>query len=178
MKILGYRANRVGRISISPSLIKFKINQHDSLRLLTSTGEQVWLHTGFKNGGSIRGHNVAVDRKRGRIYVSESSADRITAFDLHGNRLWQIQQVESPSSLMVDDLTGNLWCSGGESILGGETIVFDGSGNEVAAYPCQAVDMAYDPHTDAFWLVGKKILKIDRNGDVIFREAVDGPLFC
>jgi hypothetical protein len=56
----------------------------------------------------------------------------------------------------------------------GETIVFDGSGNEVVAYPCRAIDIAYDPRTDAFWLVGYQIIKLTRSGDVVFKEAVDG----
>ena len=73
---------------------------------------------------------------------------------------------------MVDPLTGNLWCSGH-----GEIVVFDQSGAVVADYPCRVVDMAYDASTDAFWLVGKQILKLDRSGKILFRESGDGWFF-
>jgi tetratricopeptide (TPR) repeat protein len=147
--------------------------EHDALQLLTSTGERLWSHEGFKNAEEVGGVPVAIDRKRGRIYAMENTADRINAFDLQGNKLWQIQRIKV-STLLVDERTGNLWCSGGPLLNTGETIVFDGGGNEVAAYPCRAVDIAYDPQTDAFWLVGYQIVKLTRSGEVLFREDVDG----
>lgn len=35
--------------------------------------------------------------------------------------------------------------------------------------------MAYDPHTDAFWLVGTEILKLSREGKILFRQSVSSP---
>jgi serine/threonine protein kinase/tetratricopeptide (TPR) repeat protein len=146
---------------------------NNGLRAFTSAGVEVWSQTGLSTCGQVGGKCVAIDRKRGRVYVAETVADRITAFDLQGNKLWQIQQVEA-NCLMVDDRTGNLWCSGGPRIDSGETIVFDDGGNEVTAYPYVAIDMAYDPHTDAFWLVGTQILKLTRDGEIAFKESIDG----
>jgi tetratricopeptide (TPR) repeat protein len=149
------------------------LDNTDGLRVLTSAGEQVWSLTGLNIQGQLGGKCVTIDRKRSRIYVGDSVAHRIIALDLQGNKLWQIQQVRV-NTLMVDDRTGNLWCSGGPRLDMGETIVFDDGGNEVAAYPWVAIDMAYDPHADAFWLVGEQIIKLTRSGDVAFKVAVDG----
>ena len=154
----------------------FEKNQshHDGLRAITSKGKVIWSHTGFNNCETVSGvHGVAIDPKRGRIYIRENVANRIVAFDLKGNKLWQIQRIEA-GPLVVDPQTGNIWCSVGNRLNTGETVVFNTNGNEVAAYPYRAVDMVYDPHSDAFWLVGYQIIKLARNGDVLFREKVEG----
>jgi hypothetical protein len=150
------------------------MRHHDELRAMDASGIQLWSHSGFNNAETVGGvHGIAIDAKRGRIYVRENVTDRITAFDLSGEKLWHIDNVEV-GTLMVDDRTGNLWSSGGPNLKSGETVVFDSDGNEVAAYPYRAIDMVYDPHTDAFWLVGYEIIKLSRDGKILFREAVEG----
>jgi len=147
---------------------------HDCLRLLTAAGEELWRHEGFNCCQTVGGvHGVAVDRSRERIYIRENVADRILAFDFLGRKLWQVEQIEA-STLAIDDKTGHLWCSGGPRLNSGETVVLDQSGTELAAYPYCGVDMAYDPQTDAFWLVGYEIIKLRRNGELLFRKPVEG----
>lgn len=147
---------------------------HDGLRLLSTTGAELWAVTDLHTGGSVGGsHSIALDAARGRIYVCESAAKRIAAFRIDGQRLWQVEQVEA-DTLAIDDKTGNLWSSEGGMLNDGETVVFDTEGNEVAAYPFRAIDLAYDPHDQAIWLAGYETIKLSREGKVLFRQRVDG----
>jgi thiol-disulfide isomerase/thioredoxin len=147
---------------------------NDLLRLLNATGKELRKHGGLNNCETIGGvHGVALDRRRGRIFVREALSKRLLAFDARGERLWQIDNVDA-GTLAVDEETGHLWSSGGSSLNEGETIVFDEAGKEVAAFPYRAVDIAYDPTGGAFWLVGYETMKVSRSGEVLVREPVAG----
>jgi thiol-disulfide isomerase/thioredoxin len=146
----------------------------DGVRMLSENGTELWSASGLNNCQTVGGvHGVAVDRERGRVFVRELVSNRVTAFNFTGQKLWQIDSVRA-SALAVDPKTGNLWASGGDSLNEGETVVFDSQGNEVAGYPYVGVDMAYDPHSDSIWLVGYEIIKLNREGEVLFRKKVDG----
>lgn len=95
------------------------------------------------------------------------------ALTRHGQKLWQVENIDA-DVLALDPKTGNLWCSGGSRLNQGETVVLDENGREVAAYPLRAIDMVYDPHADAFWTAGYEILKVSRDGEVLFRKPVEG----
>ncbi|HWB11733.1 MAG TPA: carboxypeptidase regulatory-like domain-containing protein [Pirellulales bacterium] len=147
---------------------------HDGLRLLSEAGPELWSATGLNTGQHVGGvHGVAIDRPRERVYVCESVGKRVVAFRIDGSRLWQVDQVET-DAIAVDEATGNVWTSGGSMLNDGETVVFDSQGNEVAAYPFRAIDLAYDSHDGAFWLAGYELLKLNRDGNVLFRKRVDG----
>jgi beta-lactamase regulating signal transducer with metallopeptidase domain/peroxiredoxin len=147
---------------------------HDGLRLLSQTGDELWSMTDLNNAQTVGGvHRVVIDRRRERVYVCESVGNRIIAFRLDGQKLWQVEQVEA-DAIAFDERTGNVWTSGGRMLNDGESVVFDPEGNEVAAYPFRAIDLAYDPHDDAFWLAGYETIKLSRNGNVLFRQRVDG----
>lgn len=162
--------------NVDPSFEKDQPH-HDGLRVVDADGHELWSVSGLNNSQTVGGvHGVAVDRERGRIYVRENVADRITAFTISGQKLWHIDGVDA-GCLRVDGVTGNLWCSGGPRLNSGETVVFDSDGNELAAFPYRAIDMTYDPKSDAFWLVGYEIIKLTRDGTVLFREPVKGWCF-
>jgi DNA-binding beta-propeller fold protein YncE len=118
-------------------------------------------------------HVVAIDRQRNRVYVCENVAHCVTALDLHGRKLWRVDQIDA-DTLAVDPKTGNLWCSGGPNLSSGATVVLDAQGNEVASYPDHGIDIAYDPKTDGFWLVGYGIKKLSREGKVLFERPHEG----
>ncbi len=171
------------RLAAPPSVIALcdtdpsfgKDQPHDDrLRLLTASGSELWSHGGLAVCQTIGGgHAVAVDPARNRIYVGEIVADRITAFNLAGQKLWQIEHIPI-GTLAIDPKTGNIWTSGGGRIDEGETVVFDPQGREVTALPYEASDIAYSPHDDAFWLASAQIRKLNRKGDVLFKKPVDG----
>jgi DNA-binding beta-propeller fold protein YncE len=121
-------------------------------------------------------HCVSVDSTRGRIYVSELANDRVTALDFRGRRLWQVAKIAA-GALAVDPKTGRLWCTVGHNLERGETVVLDGMGQMVASFPVRGVDIAYDPHTDGFWLVGNEITKLSREGKVLFQQPCSGWAF-
>lgn len=148
--------------------------RHDKLQALDSAGQVLWSVSGLNNAGSVGGtHGVVIDRKRAAIYVRESVSHRLSKFDLAGRKQWHLEGVES-GCLGVDPTTGNVWCSVGATLNAGETVVFDPDGNEIASHPFRAIDMAYDPFTDSFWLVGYEVIKLSRSGEILFRERVRG----
>jgi beta-lactamase regulating signal transducer with metallopeptidase domain/thiol-disulfide isomerase/thioredoxin len=146
----------------------------DGIRLLDSSGKELWQTDGLNNCETVGAvHGIALDRQRGRIYSRELVSHRVKAFDLAGRNLWQIERI-CADSLAVDEKTGNVWVSGGENLKNGETVVFDQQGNELATYPCHGIDIVYDAHTESMWLVGYEILKLNREGEVLFRKPAEG----
>ena len=143
--------------------------REDRLRVLSASGKELWSATGFNTCQSVSpSHSVVIDRLRNRLYVPEIVGQRVTAFTLSGKKLWQVEQV-SVHTMAIDEKTGNLWCTGG-----GETVIFDPEGAEVASLPYTGVDMVYDSHADAIWLVGYHIIKLNRQGQILFRKKIDG----
>ncbi|WP_165227814.1 M56 family metallopeptidase [Aquisphaera insulae] len=148
--------------------------QHDTLRFLDGGGREIRVLKDFAvamESGSDR--RIAVDPARGRIYVAENVAERLSVLDLDGRLLWRAAGIRA-SCLAVDPATGNLWCSGGHTFDSGETVVLDPSGKLVDSYPVAGMDMAYDPKTDAFWLASKWIRKLNRRGEILFAKPCDG----
>ena len=128
----------------------------DRLRLLTASGSELWSHGGLAVCPTIGGgHAVAVDRARNRIYVGEIVADRITAFNLAGQKLWQIEQIPI-GTLAIDPKRG----TSGPAAAAGSTRGKPSSSTRKAAksptLPYEASDIAYSPHDDAFWLAGRQ----------------------
>lgn len=148
--------------------------RHDVLRALSASGEELWKHADFNTcqaGGDPK--CLIIDRQRKRIYVAENVGGKIHAFTFDGQRTWQIDHVEV-AALALDEKTGDIWSSGGPRLNAGETVVFDPQGKEKTSFLHRAIDMAYDPHSDSFWLVGYEILNLSRTGEIRFREKVEG----
>jgi beta-lactamase regulating signal transducer with metallopeptidase domain/thiol-disulfide isomerase/thioredoxin/protocatechuate 3,4-dioxygenase beta subunit len=118
-------------------------------------------------------HGVAIDRQRGRIYLCEMVANRVVALDVQGRKLWQVAGIDG-GALTIDPRTGNLWCTAGGNFATGETVVLDSTGREVASFPVRGIDVAYDPHTEGFWLVGYGVTKLSREGKVLFHKPKEG----
>jgi hypothetical protein len=140
----------------------------DRLRLLAADGKELWSQGGFRNAPYGGAGGVAVDRQRGRIYVRENQLERVTALNLMGQKLWQVDQV-SAATLALDEKTGNLWVASAAENNEGETVVLNPEGRDVAAFPFPATNIVYDPHSDAFWLVGQGIIKLSRDGQLLYR---------
>ena len=97
----------------------------------------------------------------------------LTALDLQGRKLWRVSKI-NVDALAVDPETGHVWCTGGTDLATGETVVLDTKGKEVDSFPYWGIDIAYDPHTEGFWLVGRGITKLSRRGDVLFHKPRQG----
>ena len=156
---------------------------HDSLRILQvshAPGQgnvKSIISRGFNTGQTIGAiHCVSADPTRGRIYVSEMAGNRVTAVDFQGRKLWQVGEI-SAKALAIDPKTGFLWCTTGHTLTHGETVVLDEKGREAASFPYRGVDIAFDPHTEGFWLVGNQITKLNRLGKVLFQQECEGWAF-
>lgn len=146
----------------------------DALRLLSADGRTLKILREFNTCQTVGGiHAVAVDPQRGRFFISELVGKSVHCFDRHGRRLWQVHRIAA-DALAVDPLTGHVWCSSGSSLNHGATVVLDERGREVAAFPLRAVDLQFDPHSDGFWMVGNRTLKVNRGGAVLFEKPVEG----
>jgi hypothetical protein len=97
----------------------------------------------------------------------------VTALDFQGETLWRVDNLPA-DALAVDPKTGNIWCSGGGDLAHGETVVLDPTGREVDSFPERGIDLVYDPHTDAFWLVGYGVWKLSREGTALFHKPHEG----
>ncbi len=149
---------------------------HDALRILfkTDSGVHAKLLREFNTAQTVGAtHGVALDAARGRIYLCELVSHGVTAVDFRGRKLWQVAQIQA-DALAVDPRTGNLWCSVGEDLAHGETVVLDPTGQEIASFPFRGIDIAYDRRTDGFWLVGYGIAKLNHEGKVLFQKPHEG----
>lgn len=146
----------------------------DGLRLYSRDGKELLALKGLNNCETIgANHAVAIDADRGRIYFRQLVAHRVTAIDLLGNVLFEADDLHA-DSLAVHPATGNVWCLTGRSLGDGETVVLNQRGEVVATYPVNGFDIAHDPKTDTFWIVGSSLAKVDRRGEVIFRRSPGG----
>ncbi len=147
---------------------------HDGLRILTESGREIAATKDFNTCQTVGGiHGVAVDPDRKRIYLSEMAANRVVALDLQGRKVWQVERIDA-GALAVDPRTGHVWCTVGKNLAEGETVVLDAEGAEVDSFPIRGIDIAYDPKTDAFWLVGYGVVKLGRDGRELLRMPRQG----
>ena len=150
----------------------------DALTIIHESGNQGDARTvSFKEFNTCQTigakHCVALDAARGRIYLCELVGGRVTALDVRGRKLWQVDKIQA-NALAVDPRTGDLWCTGGKDLVDGETVVLDTTGREVMSFSVRGTDIAYDPHSDGFWLVGSEITKLSREGKVLFHKPPEG----
>lgn len=146
--------------------------QSGRIRLLTEAGAAVWAPSPFHRLDS-RFHRAAVDRPRNRIYITEERPRRLIALDLQGRRHWHIEGL-GLYALAVDDKTGNVWCCRGIKYPDMETVVFSPQGDEVAVHSQSGFHIAFDPHSDAFWMIAdnKRLTKVNRNGEKLFDKSM------
>lgn len=115
-------------------------------------------------GSSVQA--VILDPHQRVVYFRELVSDRVTAIDFKGNPIFEKHGVAA-SALAVDMKTANLWCLCGHTLGRGETTVLNREGREIAKYPIDGCDIAYDSHDDAFWIVGKRAMKVNRRGEIL-----------
>lgn len=149
------------------------IPHHDNLIAYDIDGHEMWRKSAFNLAGSATNSHLASDAARNRIYCGENVGNKLWALDSTGQPFWCVSEIAA-DCVMVDPMTGNIWCSGSGNYEFGETVIFSPDGEELFALPFRAIDMAYDPISDAFWLVGYQIFKISRDGTLQLREKVAG----
>jgi len=144
----------------------------NGIRLIAADGKEIYMRRGLENNqNSGANHGVVIDPQRRHVFFRESVANRVTGVDFAGKTLFQ-SEIKA-GSLAVDPKTGNLWCLSG----GDKTVVLDGDGRSIQTYTLGGFDIAYDSHDDAFWIVGKNVMKVDRQGEILFQTAKAGWMY-
>ena len=144
--------------------------QGDRVRLLTAGGKELWSIKTLKIRQVIgANHGVAVDPKRGRIYLREVVKNRVTSLDTAGKVVYRQEGLKA-SALAIDPRDGYLWCtSSNPTDL--RTVVLNPEGKIVAIHELGGYDLAFDPVAGAFWIVGRGgFHKIDRAGKSLIKD--------
>jgi hypothetical protein len=154
---------------------KGKKTYKDNLTLIDPAKASVTFRlSGFNHCQSVGSHHViATDLKRGSIWLAESVAKRLRKFDLAGEEIFEVPELQM-SAISVDPETGNLWIlvSTG-TIYGSETFVISPDGKLLARHEFSGCDIAYDKKEKAFWISSNRILKVDaRSQKVLVDEPV------
>jgi beta-lactamase regulating signal transducer with metallopeptidase domain/thiol-disulfide isomerase/thioredoxin len=127
------------------------------IRKLDDLGTTGWL------GGPSR---LAIDAQRERIYFCDTLHQRLVAVDRAGRQIYATG-VPNVHAASVDERTGDVWCLTLAMLDAGELLILDTSGREKTRFPISAFGIAYSPVDDAFWLVGKSIAKVTRDGKTV-----------
>jgi hypothetical protein len=137
----------------------------DGLRLLDSDGKEIGRIGGLNNCQSIAmNHGIALDPERNRIYARELVEHRITVVDLAGTLTSRINEIRA-NSLAIDPKTGDLWCLVDKGTIDdGGIVVLNNNGIRRAHYPVRGTDIVYNPDDEAFWVVGRDFVRVDRQG--------------
>jgi len=146
----------------------------DTLTLYNSNAKQIWQFKGLNVSQSVGAkHTVVYNPFDKSLWCSESVGDRLVKFGQDGSVLWEKPDVK-PQALAVDPKTANIWVLTSEgTIYGKSLVVFNPSGRKIHQWDIGAFDIVYSQHDDCFWLVGKKIWKLDRNGSVLYQSPYE-----
>jgi hypothetical protein len=142
------------------------------LRLWSSDGKAIRNLEGVGTSGWLTGpQRLAVDPKRGRLYYCDTMHRRVVALDRFGRQLFA-SNVPDLHAAAVDERTGDVWCLTVHQLNTGELVILDANGREKTRYPIAAFGLAFSPAEDAFWVVGKSIAKLSRDGKVHSTHAL------
>ncbi len=113
-------------------------------------------------------HMMAVDEKRKTLWVVENVGGRLWHFDLTTGKLLQRIPDLKASALAIDPCNSDVWVmtSGGQ-IGEGSIKVVSASGRIKAEYEIPGFDIAYNSYDKSFWIIGKNIYKVNREGKIL-----------
>jgi hypothetical protein len=123
----------------------------DNLSSIDGAGKVVFRVSGLNNCQSIgSNHMIAVDPKRGWVWVAENVGHRVRKYDRSGKELLVLRDVQA-SALAIDPENGDLWAvTTTGTIKGDKTVVFDAEGRQRASHAVSGFDIAYDAKSKAF----------------------------
>jgi len=144
----------------------------DTLRALTREGGPKWVRGGLGGRGDVWVGDLALDRKRSRVYVGVGgeAGHQVMAVDSTGRALFRIDTGRT-SDFTVDEETGNLWSLHDEWGGDPETLVHDPDGKLVARHDWSGGAIAYNRFDRSIWIVGEEVRKVSSQG----REMARGP---
>lgn len=146
---------------------------HDTFRLYDGAGSQQWVMDDFNTCEASFGvHTIAWNAADQSIWSVETVSGRLMKTGLDGKLIWQNERKPDekirPSALAIDPRSGNIWVL---TNVGNGLLVLSPDGNIIKDLPIGGSDIAYSPHDDCFWVVGKKVQKVGRDGKVLFTST-------
>jgi hypothetical protein len=153
-----------------------KEHYNDLLTVRDSSGKVVWQKSNLSISQSVSGnHELAADPQRGTLWVTEAVGRRLINFSRDGAINWEKQDVHA-NAVAIDPKTGNGWVlTENGTIYGDALIVFGADGRKLHEWKLKGLDIAYSAHDDCFWLAGKRLQKVDREGNFLAESSVDFP---
>ena len=141
---------------------------HDRVVVYDTSGKQQWefdnLNTCETVGAS---HAIAWNVTDSSLWVTELVDDRLLKFD-RGGAVVFVQEDVGAGALAIDPKSGNLWALTSEgTIYGKSLVVYRSDGELLDEWNIPGFDLAYSDFDDCFWVVGKKVSKVDRNGEIV-----------
>jgi len=100
----------------------------------------------------------------------DSISNRLMKVGPSGRLLFE-KSGRQTHAMAVDAKTGDVWClTAAGTIYGKDLVILDKDGEVKGTLPVTAFDIVYSKHDDCFWAVGKKALKLNREGEVIWES--------
>ncbi len=120
---------------------------------------------------------VAADPADGSVYANQGGS--LSKFAADGHLLWRHEKTPT-EGLAVDPDGGDLWAIDARDYVGnGVVAVYDRDGNRLGEHDVGGVDaIAYDAHDRGFWVVGKRMARLDRDGRVAARGPLTVPYYA
>lgn len=141
----------------------------DTLSLYDNDGTLQWQQVGFNTCQDVGGSNQLVYSPFDRsLWVSENVSRKLMKVSqTDGSAILEFS-AQPVNALACDPLTGNVWAllSDG-TIFGSGLVVINKDGELVKQYPHKGNNITYSSHDDCFWLVGKNVQKISRQGELL-----------
>ena len=162
---------RIAVLDDADPIYEGKKNYEDTLTMYNAQGQQVWQYVGINTCETVGGNHEVLSTADRNIWIVELVGSRLLRFNESGELVWQKDNAH-PCALAADPKTSNIWMlTGSDTIYGDKLLVLDPSGSKtLAEWKFGAFDIAYSRHDDCFWLVGKKVLKVSRDGNILYQS--------
>lgn len=166
-----FRTGRMPAVAMAMSNINYAGGKPTltgpGLVLWTNRGREIRSLGGIGTSGWFTGpRRITFDTGRRRTYFCDTANNRLLALDKNGRQLF-VTPIDYLHAAAVDQKTGDIWCMACGLLNDGELLVLGPEGCEKTRFPSAAFDLAFSRADDAFWLAGKSIVKMTRDGRVV-----------
>lgn len=109
-----------------------------------------------------------------KVMWSQDEEGRLVRTDLEGKVLGERRLKKDepkPHKMAVDPKTGRVWMlTSAGTIYGADLKVFSKDGDLVTSYAQPGASIAYSEKDDCFWICGKKVRKVSREGKTLYER--------
>ena len=150
-----------------------KTHYDDTLSVYTAAGRMIWQVTGLNICEDIGGsHQLVWNARDKSLWVTENVANTLRKFSPDGKALWEKRDAKA-GAIAADPKTGGV-----RALHDDGSVDIGPDGTLGARVNGDGYDMAYSAADDCFWLVGRKVLKVSRKGEVLYESPKPFPWFA